>query len=291
MTAYHGGKSRGGKEIAAIIHEISSIVEYKKDILFNTYWEPFCGMCGVYKHIVDLYEGSNLDYLASDIHESLIKMWNALEGGWKPPRIVTREKYKKTENIKGASAEKAYIGFGYSFGGKYFGGYKEYPEYKKRYNNILSLGKKFKESGVSFVNFSYNDLPMELIEDGGWIIYCDPPYGGDSINSYFKLDDISDKTDKLNKSNESNNPNKSNKIDEKSKDDCNERGKFDNDKFWKWARRIGKRGNLLFISDYVAPDDFISIYSREIRTTGKKNCDTITIEHLFIHKDIYKIII
>jgi site-specific DNA-adenine methylase len=61
MTAYHGGKYRHGKEIADIIKIIYD--KQPPDSIVG-YIEPFCGMCGVYRHIVNLLP-KNLKYIAS----------------------------------------------------------------------------------------------------------------------------------------------------------------------------------------------------------------------------------
>lgn len=79
MTAYHGGKYKQGKILSEIIAKIA------KDNDNKGYIEPFCGMCGVYRHIVKLLPKS-LKYIASDQHDSLILMWKALQDGWKPPK-------------------------------------------------------------------------------------------------------------------------------------------------------------------------------------------------------------
>jgi DNA adenine methylase len=58
------------------------------------------------------------------------------------------------------------------------------------------------------------------------LIYCDPPYKG--TTSY--------KT-----------------------------GAFDHDKFWQWCRNMGK-SNVVFVSEYEAPDDFICTWQGEVKT-------------------------
>jgi DNA adenine methylase len=101
----------------------------------------------------------------------------------------------------------------------------------------------------------------------GWIIYCDPPYG-DSSNSGFNSDDESD--------------------DEKNgKDEASE--SFDSTKFWKWARRTSVH-NLVFVSEYTAPKDFISVHDRNIKATNKVGYDKSRCEHLYIHKKWWKVV-
>jgi len=82
------------------------------------------------------------------------------------------------------------------------------------------------------------------------LIYCDPPYQGTS--SY--------KT-----------------------------GEFDHDIFWEWCRIMSK-SNVVFISEYNAPDDFISVWSGEIKTNFASNRTKAThnaTERLFVHSSQY----
>lgn len=77
------------------------------------------------------------------------------------------------------------------------------------------------------------------------LVYCDPPYAGTS---------------------------KYNGVD------------FDSDRFWEWAREVSKQ-NLLAVSEYKAPDDFVPIL--EISKTcsfSRTNNAKKTIEKLFVHE-------
>ncbi|MFP4019762.1 MAG: DNA adenine methylase [Bacteroidales bacterium] len=42
-------------------------------------------------------------------------------------------------------------------------------------------------------------------------------------------------------------------------------GKFDHDKFWQWCRKMSKK-NIVFVSEYEAPDDFICIWQGNVKT-------------------------
>jgi hypothetical protein len=42
-------------------------------------------------------------------------------------------------------------------------------------------------------------------------------------------------------------------------------GTFDHDKFWEWCRDMSKN-NVVFISEYEAPDDFICVWQGEVKT-------------------------
>lgn len=183
--------------------------------------------------------------LASDIHPSLILMWQALQRGWKPPKKVSKAMYDRLKAQKGSSPEKAYAGFGYSFGGNYFKGFK--PSYGRPQTNLHSQVSAVtsKMSSVKFHRMEYQDLSNLR----GWIIYCDPPYA----NSYQNY-----------------------KLEKKSA------GTFSSSAFWDWARYMS-RNNLVFVSEYEAPRDFVSIYSRAIQATNRSGHNAKAVEHLFIY--------
>jgi DNA adenine methylase len=242
MTAYHGGKARGGKEIAKII---TSLVDRIEDRLFHFtgYWEPFCGMCGVYRHIPALL--GDRSYLASDIHPSLILMWQALQEGWHPPKRVTKQMYNKLKTSPDSSPEKAYVGFGFSFAGIYFNG-KFNPDLARR---MPQLSSRVMSVASDLRNVRFKQASYEQIQVTGWVIYCDPPYEGSSNG--FKLDQGV--------------------------------GTFSSDAFWIWARHMS-RNNLVLVSEYDAPDDFIPIYQRKIRATCRRGHDAAKKEFIFIHE-------
>ena len=57
---------------------------------------------------------------------------------------------------------------------------------------------------------------------------------------------------------------------------------FDNEAFWQWCRT---RDFPVYISEYRAPEDFISVWSKEKRRLfSRSNLSANTIEHLFLHK-------
>ncbi len=81
------------------------------------------------------------------------------------------------------------------------------------------------------------------------IIYCDPPYEG--TTSY--------KT-----------------------------GAFDHYKFWDWCRMMSKN-NLVFISEYAAPDDFDCIWEGEVKTnfaSTRSEATHTAVEKLFVLKNL-----
>ena len=156
---YLGGKSRLGKQIAYVIN---SIIEPEQP-----YWEPFCGSCWVMMHV----RASNR--YASDGHYELIKMWQALQGGWIPPSVVTEQEYQAAKAGEGEPHLRGFIGFGCSFGGKWFAGYARgnvYPEGCGR--SAVRKMRTMHDVSFYFADYTVPDLGDNLL------IYADPPYAG-----------------------------------------------------------------------------------------------------------------
>lgn len=59
-------------------------------------------------------------------------------------------------------------------------------------------------------------------------------------------------------------------------------GDFDSTAFWQWAR---SRDYPVYVSEYHAPEDFVSIWSKEKRRLfNHRALSTNSVEHLFLHK-------
>jgi DNA adenine methylase len=243
MTAYHGGKYRHGKKIAEII---SKIYENTNDTI-NGYIEPFCGMCGVYRHVVDLMPKS-LKYIASDNHKSLILMWKALQDGWKPPKDCSIEKYNKLKKYSIPSAERGYIGFTFGFGGQFFCG----PHRRTYGANHIDKSKIISDLAkeMKHVKFSVKDFTFYTLDKfKNYIFYCDPPYENKRTTKYY--------------------------------DDSVTLQTFDSKQFWEWCRKMSKH-NIVIISEYTAPNDFIPIFTFDSKRFNNKTTNT-KVESLYMY--------
>lgn len=244
MTAFHGGKQKYGKQVAVAIKATSELLEMEPE----GYWEPFCGMLGVYQHVVPLFPDVKKWY-ASDMHKSLILMWKAIVKGWKPPVFVSETEWQKLKNSPQPSAAKAYAGFGFSFSGIFFSGYcgkYEKCEGKPKYPNKLSrIGEIV--SKVKFSSGEYNEIHKGV---KNFIIYCDPPYQSTKENRYY------DETLKLQK--------------------------FDHSSFWEWCRKMSKH-NLVLVSNFTAPSDFVELDSDKRRIFNHRQYRDYT-EKIFVHE-------
>ena len=167
---YLGGKATIARDLAGIINT---------NARERSYWEPFVGACNVIARV-----HARKRY-ASDLHAELIAMWQALQNGWIPPSTVTQEEYYAAKAGPCAPELRAFIGFGCSLGGKWWGSYaraegRNWADEGAR----SSLAKIAKLRDVEFFHADYRDGPPER----DMVIYCDPPYVNTSGYSVGKLD-------------------------------------------------------------------------------------------------------
>ena len=247
---YMGGKYFLGKEISDVMKSIIS----SEDVKY--YFEPFCGALSVMEKMNDTYR-----CIASDYHPDLIQLWKEVqEDTFIPPQEITEEIYHKSKELISPSSMKGFIGFGMSFGGKFYAGYADKYKNNKKENYLQEAinsiqRKKQKIQGIEFVCKSYDEW-----EPKDQLIYCDPPYQ----NTKFPI---------------------------KYRRETKNYDEFDNDKFWDIMRKWSKN-NYVFISETSAPDDFVSIWekkshrsaSQSEKTRYKNKSEIYTTEKLFVYQ-------
>jgi len=185
---YLGGKSRISNQISEILNK------YTKD---RTFYSLFCGSSSIESKIIAK------EVVLNDFHPYLIEMFLDLQKGRDFPENVSEEEYKRVKENKDLDKGlSSFIGFGCSFGGKWWGGYARQTKglnYAKTCKN--SLAKKMKTlSGAKFNNLDYREV--EIKNDS--VIYCDPPYKGTtgySNSSDFSHDDFWEYMRKLSENN------------------------------------------------------------------------------------------
>lgn len=189
---YLGGKSKISKEIATLIDNILTNlwglyeIPWREVTHFDTALECreydirererervfvslFCGSCAIESKV-------NADVkILNDKHPYLIAMWRALQDGWIPPEEISKEQYKYIKEHKDEDmALSGFVGFGCSFGGKWFGGLAA----NKRGDNYCRRANKsvLKDIGglrnATFLCLDYKDVEIPQ----GAIVYADPPY-------------------------------------------------------------------------------------------------------------------
>lgn len=219
---FHGSKKKYADEISSFIFEMIKILPNKVE----SYIEPFCGNCHVYNSLSNKLndEGfSTINFLLSDKNENLIALHKELKKGYIPPTTCSEEYYNNLKKNNSISAEKGYIGFQYSFRGQFFKGYA--PKYYG--NKEMDSSKQSHEMTLLGKNFFMDDV---FIEHADYSIYKD------FKNSVFYMDPPYRNTH------------------------CYYGKKFDSEKFWNFVREL-RINNVVFVSEYSAPDDFLSIWT------------------------------
>lgn len=221
---YMGGKGRVAKRIA------ETILAQTPDNS-GTYWEPFVGGGAMASRMGHHFNTANY----SDIHPDLMLMWQALHDGWEPPTIVTYDEYQQFRYSTEPSALRGLVGFGGSFGGRWFEGYARggnNADGTPRNHQAESARAVLKDiagmRAVESTTFSCGDALLIEPADGD-VVYCDPPYAGTTNYS---------RTDRL-----------------------------DHDKFWATAEEWASNGSHVFVSEYSAPAGWECIWEQPLRSS------------------------
>ena len=173
---YQGGKSRIAKQLANTITNISSQRERERES--NCFVSLFCGSCSVESKV----EGFSRKIL-NDKHEYLIELLNGVKNGYDLPEHISEEEYKYIREHKDEDKVlSGFVGFGCSFGGKWFGGYAR----NKTGTNYALQSKKslLKDMNnlmdAEFICKDYREVELP----NGCVVYADPPY--DNTTGYGK---------------------------------------------------------------------------------------------------------
>jgi len=208
------------------------------------YVEPFAGG-------MNMMENVRGNRIASDKNIFLIEMWKSLTNSVVFPNEISKELYveARTEYRNGTrenftTAEIGWIGWMGSFNGKFYdGGYSGKTETRNYVTEQIRNTKK-QIASLFGVEFQSGDY-FDIIVPENSIIYCDPPYKNTTQYATSK--------------------------------------NFDYDKFWNWVRTMTKKGHIVYVSEYSAPDDFISIWKKELINSMSLTTTTMAVENLFIH--------
>lgn len=167
---YFGGKFKISKDLANVLNPIT------KD---KPFVDLFCGACNVVEKITTASSRT-----ANDNNPYLIALLKAIQDGYQPPTVVSREDYYYTmSHLDENPALSGFIGIGCSYCGGRRNGYQGYVNKTHNHPKEASeslLRQKVKLAGTSFVSFDYDKAPIPY----GSVVYCDPPYRG-KRNHYF----------------------------------------------------------------------------------------------------------
>lgn len=206
------------------------------------YFEPFVGGANSFEVLAPHFSSSH----ASDVHEDLILLYKAVASGWGPPHSIDESTYQSLRHAA-PSALRAFVGFGVSFGGKWFGGYaRTNPGTRRNYaagsaQRLLDIRYILAASSIKHCSYERISPPSDSI------VYCDPPYRG--TLEYGGVEP------------------------------------FDSDKFWNVAREWAQGGVCVFVSEYAAPTGWRSIMDHDAllhvkRTSSKRERRT---KRLFVY--------
>ncbi len=226
---YMGGKSRISKEIVSILN-INLGVQ-------RPFVSLFCGSCAIEAKVNAKVK------ILNDKHPYLIAIWQALQNGWKPPEIITKDEYYYIKEHKDENpALTGFVGFGCSFGGKWFGGLAS----NKKGDNYCARAERSLMKDLpnlmdaTFTCLDYRDV--EIPDDA--VVLCDPPY----INTTgYSL------------------------------------GQFDHKAFWDYMRKLSKTNSVFICEQEVPDDFECIWSKEQTRTLDyNKNNQPKKVEKLFV---------
>lgn len=172
---YMGGKGKIARRVVdAILADTSERA---------VWFEPFVGGGNVLEKAAPHFSKS----VAMDAHPDLIMMWQAVAEGFDPPEFVSRETYNSLRRAE-PSAKRGFVGFGASFGGKWFGGYGVSPRdgevCRQSYRTVVRQARVIRANDVRFVHATFGAYEPPP----GTVVYCDPPYAGTTKYSVSDFD-------------------------------------------------------------------------------------------------------
>lgn len=217
---YLGGKSRIAKPIAAIVNEARG---------GRPFWDPFCGGLSVSVALAAAGPG-----IVSDANPALIALYRGVRAGWVPPETVTEAEHRSARALPDTDPLKAFVGFGCSFGAKWFGGYARggtrntWYASRPAYSYAGGAARALRRDRAALEGCAIERIDFLAIEPRPCAlgaIYCDPPYAG--TQGYDAL------------------------------------GAFDHARFWARAQGWARAGVPVFVSELACPIAHEVVWTRE----------------------------
>ncbi len=240
---YLGGKTRLAKHISEAI---------LNDTPFRgRFHDPFVGGGSIMNAMVPHFN----ETFISDIHPDLIHLYQkiASEGTEWLPESITEEEWR-TYRSSDISALRGFVGFGCSFGGRWFEGYARSGTTNYAAQSKRSL-IKHEDTWKKVTDISCKSY-LDIHPQENDVVYLDPPYA--NTKPYSGTD------------------------------------KFNAEEFWdkakSWAEESGAH---IYVSEYNAPEGWESIWSKEKKITmdslytKKSQIDREVkkdMEHLFVYR-------
>ena len=227
---YLGGKFRLSKQIASIVNAERG---------GRRFWEPFCGGLNVSPHLAAHGHG-----LISDACRPLVALYKAVQRGWDPPSVVSESEYAAARALPDDDPMKAFVGFGCSFGGKWFAGYARSGDGKRNYadearRSLLRDVPRIANCRIVCLDF----LAIQPRRDADLVIYCDPPYANTTAYAGAPA--------------------------------------FDSAAFWDLVRGWERYGVPVFVSEYECPIPSRVVWERRHKSSVARTTVLETTERLF----------
>lgn len=176
---YQGGKTKIAKPIVEAISQNLEICVGGQAPIFVSL---FCGSCAVESRISGFQKK-----ILNDKHEYLIELLKGVQSGYELPDCISEGQYKYIREHKDEDRIlTGFVGFGCSFGGKWFGGYardgngRNYTLEAKK--SLLRDMQGLKDA--EFLCGDYRDVDLP----DGCVVYADPPYAGTTGYAVGKFD-------------------------------------------------------------------------------------------------------
>jgi DNA adenine methylase len=226
---YLGGKQRIARSIARVVLATTD--------RRSRYVEPFLGGGSVMRALAPHFA----DAVAGDWSEDVCLLWQAVRDGWEPPTSVTEAEYEALRRSP-PSALRGFVGFGCSFGGKFFGGF---ARGSRNYASLSAAPVERARGAASSLRLvarrDYGDWDGEVGPDS--VVYCDAPYA--ETTGY-----------------------------------ASSRGGFCHDRFWRTCDAWVDRGAHVYVSEQRGPAHWNILWEHPHRKRVA-GCTGVLTDHLF----------
>lgn len=160
------------------------------------------------------------------------------------PDSITEDHYASIKGT-GASPISSWIRFGCSFGGKFENGLARDRQGNPPRNFAAESKRNALKQSPKIQTVEFICASYKDIIATDSLIYCDPPYQG---TTGYKTE------------------------------------AFNHEEFFQWCRNMKSKGNVVFVSEYNAPDDFELVWQGEVKTnfsSTRKEATHNAVEKLF----------
>ena len=158
---YLGGKSRLARYIAPFLRGS------------GLFYEPFVGGFNIVPAVQPHTAAQ-----CSDTHKGLIKMFVAIQQGWRPPASITERRYYELKQ-ETESPLRTFASFGASFGGKEWGGFARDKAGGGGRDLAAQAARSLSRKIPWILQSRFTCSSFEgILPAPESVIYCDPPYAG-----------------------------------------------------------------------------------------------------------------